>query len=119
MSRSTPSVAATVPDALPLPDRRALVVAAVLLYGVGDVATTAVGLAVPGIVEANPTARPVLVAHGVPGLIAFKAVVMGCFFAVASALPARHRVAVPLGLVLVGAAVTAWNLLIICRAVLA
>lgn len=119
MSRSTPPAAATVPDALPLPDHSTLVVAAILLYGIGDVVTTAAGLAIPGVVEANPTVRPLLVAYGVPGLIAFKAAVMGCFFAVASRLPARHRVAVPLGLTLVGAAVTAWNLLVICRALVA
>ena len=88
-------------------------IAAVLLYGVGDTATTLWGLESGGIAEAGPIARPLIEAYGPRALIAVKAAVFGSFYLVWIGLRTPGRVAVPLALALVGGVVTAWNLFVV------
>lgn len=95
----------------------ALWVAAVLLYGVGDTATTVWGLSAGGVAEAGPVAAPLVAAHGAPVLVGLKVAVFGVFLGAFRALRTPGRSAVPLALVVVGAAVTLWNLFVIANAV--
>lgn len=87
--------------------------AAVLLYGVGDTVATLWGLSVSNVAEAGPVAGPVMAAHGEVALLAVKAVVIGGFYLVWRLVRTPSRVALPLALSVVGAAVTTWNLVVI------
>jgi len=93
--------------------QQALWVAAVLLYGVGDAATTAVGMTTPGVAEAGPVAVHLVGGDGVGGLLALKVVLLAGSYGVWSVLRTPGRVAVPLALAFVGAVVSGWNLLVI------
>lgn len=83
---------------------------ALALYGVGDLATTAIGLQHGSISEAGPVASVVFAQAGVLGLFLLK----GAFFAgcavVWSVLDTPGRTGIPLALAVVGVAVTGWNL---------
>jgi len=91
---------------------------AFLFFCVGDVATTQVGLSTPGVVEAGPVVAPVLREYGLAAMVGLKAVTLGLFYGVAGVVPEPHAVGVPLGLAIVGVLVTAWNLVVICLAVI-
>lgn len=84
---------------------------AILLFGVGDVVTTAVGLAGGHLVEVGPLAAPVIDHFGLAALAGLKLAA----FAVCVALWRNSRrpsaVGVPLGLVTLGVLVTAWNVM--------
>ncbi|WP_049926501.1 hypothetical protein [Natronomonas moolapensis] len=88
-------------------------VAAILLYGIGDTATTLWGLSVGGVAEAGPVAGPLIEVYGPRALLLVKATVFGSFYAVWVMLRTPGRIAVPLALALVGGGVTAWNLLVV------
>jgi hypothetical protein len=88
-------------------------IAAILLYGVGDTATTLWGLSVGGIVEAGPIARPLIETYGPRALLLVKAMVFGAFYVAWVMLRTPGRIAVPLALALVGGVVTAWNLFVV------
>lgn len=88
---------------------RELWIAAVLLYGVGDTASTLFGLHVGGVAEAGPIAAPAIAAFGGTGLFAVKVAVFVTFAAAWRALHTPARVAVPLALATVGGLVTTWN----------
>lgn len=93
-----------------LDDRAKLLwIAAVLLYGVGDTATTFWGLSTGGVAEAGPIARPLIDAYGPVALVGIKVVVFVSFYAAWRVLETPGRVAIPLALAVVGAAVTGWN----------
>ena len=85
---------------------------AILTFGVGDVVTTAAGLSL-GAVESHPLSEIVLTAAGIPGMIAWKALTLAAFVGFAAAVPRQWRVGVPIGVVLWGAVVTTWNLLVV------
>lgn len=93
--------------------QRALWVAAVALYGVGDTVTTVGGLQAGGVVEAGPVAASFVAASGVPGLLALKGLFFAGTFALWSAVDSEGRVAIPLALAVVGAFVTCWNLAVL------
>jgi hypothetical protein len=93
--------------------QRALWLAAVLLYGVGDAATTAIGLTIPGVAEAGPLAVHLVGADGIGGLLALKVALFAGSYGVWSVLRTPGRVGIPLALAFVGAIVSAWNLLVI------
>jgi hypothetical protein len=101
-----------------LPRSRAarLWLVAVLGFGVGDLLTTAVGLARPGVVEAGAVATPVLRGYGLVGLLTLKLLAFAVGYAVWVAVPRPHSLGVPLGLALVGVVVTVWNTLVILSA---
>jgi len=82
---------------------------ALLLYGLGDLVTTVVGVAQPGIGEIGPVAGPVLDAYGTSGLVLLKSGTLAASYAVWRFLGAPHRVGIPLGLAVVGLVVTSWN----------
>ena len=88
-------------------------VVAILLYGIGDTATTLWGLSVGGVAEAGPVAKPLIEAYGPHALLFVKAVVFGSFYLVWAGLRTPGRIAVPLALALVGGVVTAWNLFLV------
>lgn len=91
-------------------------IAALVLYGVGDTVTTLWGLSTVGVAEAGPIAGVVIDTHGQYALVLLKAAVFPTFYLVWRILRTPGRIAVPLALALVGAVVTAWNLIVITTA---
>ncbi|MFW6320389.1 MAG: hypothetical protein ACOC0Z_00945 [Halohasta sp.] len=85
-------------------------------FGVGDLVSTVVGLRLPGVVEAGPVAAPVFDRYGLAGMVGLKLVTIVAGYGCWRALPAPHRVGVPLGLAVVGVAVTGWNTVVVSAA---
>ncbi|SNZ05008.1 hypothetical protein SAMN06269185_0749 [Natronoarchaeum philippinense] len=88
-------------------------VLAVAVYGVGDLASTLVGLQL-GATESNPI--PAALIELSPGFLAvvvvlslWKAATMAAFALVAWRLPSPYAAAVPAGLCLIGVTVVGWN----------
>ena len=86
---------------------------AVLVYGVGDLLSTLVGIRL-GAREGNPL--PAALIDLAPGfleaallLTVWKAVTILAFVGFAWRLPSEYAVAVPIGLSLIGIAVVGWN----------
>jgi len=92
-------------------------VVAVCFFGVGDVATTAVGLGLPGVTEASPHVREFVYRHGLPGMVSLKFAALSIAFVVWRTAPRPYAVGVPLGLAAMGVALTAWNLFILFSAI--
>ena len=92
-------------------------IAALLLYGFGDLITTTVGLAQRGIVEVGPVANPVVEAYGTPGLVVLKSATLVGSYLAWRLVPPPHRIGIPLGLAFVGIVVTGWNTAVIWVAV--
>lgn len=113
------SVAQDTADALPdeFDPSTALWATALLSFGVGDVATTHVGLKQSGIHEGNPAARGVLDAGGTPAMIVVKVAVFLAAYAAYNQAPEDHRIGIPMGLALLGVAVVYHNLATIQEAV--
>ena len=96
--------------------RTTLWVAAIVFFGVGDLTTTAIGLGVAGVVEAGPVVGPVIDRYGVAGIGLVKTLVFAGSYGLWRAVPAPHRLGVPLGLAVVGVGVTGWNSLVVAVA---
>lgn len=113
---SSPSLptAASLP-ALPASTAARLWLLALLSYGLGDVATTVVGVHTPGVVETNPLARRAFAHSVVGGMVALKAAAFAGSYLLWRLAPRGCRLGVPLGLALSGVAVTGWNLLVLAR----
>lgn len=90
---------------------------AILFYGIGDPATTMIGLSTGGVAEAGPIAAPAIDRFGLAGLWGVKVTLFSIFGLVWAILDTPGRLAVPAALTVVGAATTAWNLLVIATAV--
>lgn len=86
---------------------------AVVLYGIGDTITTLVGLHSDGATEGGPVALYVLGQGGIPGFLLLKTGFIGVCFLVWWLVRTPGRVAIPLALVVVGAVVTCWNLVVV------
>ena len=113
---STDGPSAGGPFAL-LASRQQLVwAAAILLYGVGDTATTFWGLTTGGIAEAGPVAAPLIETYGRLSLLVVKAATFSAFYLLWRVVRTPGRVAVPLALATVGALVTVWNVLVVASA---
>lgn len=84
-------------------------VAAILMFGVGDVVTTLVGISAFGAVELSPVAGPVVETIGLWALVPLKAATLVAFYGLFAYTPTDYREGVPLGLSLVGAAAVGWN----------
>lgn len=107
MSSNTGFVAAAI-------DNQSLLwVLAVVLYGLGDTVTTLVGLESDGVTESGPVALYALGQGGIPGFLLLKIGFIGVCFLAWWAVRTPGRVAIPLALVVVGAVVTGWNLVVI------
>jgi hypothetical protein len=83
---------------------------ALLAYGVGDLATTVVGLSFGRAAEAGPLAAESLARGGFPGLVALKLATLLGFYLLWRVASTPGRVAIPLALAVVGVGVTLWNL---------
>lgn len=86
---------------------------AVVVYGVGDLVSTIVGLQL-GATESNPI--PAALIEFAPGFLAvvlvltlYKAATMAAFAAVAWRLPSPYAASIPIGLCLIGVCVVGWN----------
>ncbi|WP_336327808.1 DUF5658 family protein [Halovenus sp. HT40] len=107
MSRNT-GIIATV-----MSNQSLLWVLGVVPYGLGDTVTTLVGLKSDGVTEGGPVALYALGQGGVPGFLLLKIGFIGVCFLVWWVVRTPGRVAIPLALVVVGAVVTGWNLVVI------
>jgi hypothetical protein len=82
---------------------------ALLGFGLGDVATTLVGLSAGHLIEVGPFVAPMINQFGIFALLGLKIlsfVVAGLLWWVT---PRPHAVGVPLGLATLGVLVTGWN----------
>ena len=86
---------------------------AVLLYGGGDTVTTLWGLSTESTDEIGPLVGPLVDLYGVGGLLIAKIVSVSVFVLIWHLLWKPTRVAVPFALIVVGGAVTVWNLAVI------
>jgi hypothetical protein len=84
-------------------------VIAVVFYGLGDAATTGIGIHTSGLVEAGPFVAPLLERYGLGVMFLLKIGVLGGMFALWRRMPRPQRLGVPLGLATVGVVVTTWN----------
>lgn len=91
----------------------ALWVLAVAFFGVGDLATTAAGLAVDPVVELAPTVRTVAEGWVLPVMVLLKGAVFALSYLLWRATPRPHDVGVPLGLATLGILVTGWNAVVL------
>jgi hypothetical protein len=82
---------------------------AVLFYGFGDLVTTLVGLDLGVATEASPFASILVAQHGIGFIYVAKLSALGLFYLLWTVTPRPHRDGIPLGLCLVGVAVTVWN----------
>lgn len=97
-----------------LADREPLLwLGAVALYGVGDAVTTVVGLSTGRGAEAGPIAAGLIEAHGFAGLLLLKVVTVGLFYLLWRLVRTPGRVAIPAALLVVGAFVTTWNVIVL------
>ncbi|EMA00727.1 hypothetical protein SAMN05443574_101149 [Haloarcula vallismortis] len=97
----------------------ALWAVAVAFFGVGDLVTTLVGYSITGVTELSPVVKLLLEQRAMLVLTGLKAAVFVGFFAIWKWISWPYSIGIPLGLALLGVAVTAWNTGIILTAVLA
>lgn len=90
---------------------------AALTFGIGDLATTYVGLQIDGVYEMSPTANIILQSGGYTNLIIAKSFTLIILIAVYKAVDEDWMVAVPITLILVGVFITLWNLHIIINTI--
>ncbi|MFC7177012.1 hypothetical protein [Halosegnis marinus] len=97
-----------------LADRqRRLWLLALASYGLGDLATTLVGLAAGRGAEAGPLAAGLLGRYGLAGIVLLKLGSLAVFALLWRVAPNPGRVAIPLALSVVGVGVTAWNVFVL------
>ena len=93
-------------------DRR-LWVAALAFFGVGDAATTYFGLHATNVKEVGPFVTPVVEAYGIGAVIGVKALTLLLAYAGYRIAPSPINIGIPLGLAVLGAVVTTWNVFIL------
>lgn len=91
-------------------------VLALLTFGVGDVVTTWLGLRISGVVEVGPVTTPIVQRYGIAAILGLKGLVFAGGFLAWRLLPPPHRVGIPLGVAVVGVAVTCWNAVVLLAA---
>ncbi|MDS0221819.1 hypothetical protein NDI54_10720 [Haloarcula sp. S1AR25-5A] len=87
----------------------ALWAVAVVFFGVGDLVTTFVGYSITGVTELSPVVKLLLEQHAFVALTGLKAAVFVGFFAIWKYVSWPYSIGVPLGLAILGVAVTVWN----------
>lgn len=103
-------------SALSLPPERVIWAAALLTFGVGDVATTHVGLQQQGVEESHPLSEAVLGVGGSEAMVGVKISVFMAAWAVYQNTPREYRAGIPLGLLLLGSYIVANNMWVIQEA---
>lgn len=83
---------------------------AIITFGIGDVVTTAVFITAEMNHEGNPLVASALYTYGLWILMPWKIAVFGIFAAIYRLVPSQISVGVPIGLTLVGTALTVWNI---------
>jgi len=96
--------------------KRELWVYALLMYVVGDLVTTFVGLQYTPLTEIGPLPAALLSEFGFGSLVVTKLVFVGLFALLWRVAPRPASVGVPLALVIVGTGITVWNLFLIVGA---
>jgi hypothetical protein len=95
----------------PLRDRQAALWATgILCFGVGDLLTTVLGLQVDGVTERNAVPAVLIEQYGFAAMVGLKLLAFGGCYVLWRVARRPHRLGVPLGLALLGVAVTLWNL---------
>ncbi|MBX0297629.1 DUF5658 family protein [Haloarcula nitratireducens] len=92
---------------------------AILLFGVGDLITTGVGLRVGGVVETNPIPRLFFQYSVLGAMGALKIAAFGGFYVCWRLVPRPYSMGIPLGLAVLGGVVTSWNLRVVLLALTA
>jgi len=82
----------------------------ILFYGFGDILTTLIGLRMQLATEAAPISALLIETHGAGFIYVTKICTLGLFYFLWKAVPHPHRIGIPIGLSLVGIAVTGWNI---------
>ena len=85
----------------------------IVLYGFGDLVTTAGSRWAGHAVEAGPVVSTAMGRYGLPGLLVVKVATLVGFFLVWRRLRTPGRIGIPLALTVVGAAVTGWNVVVL------
>lgn len=85
----------------------------VLFFGVGDLATTAVGLATGSATERNVAPALAVDRHGIVALFGLKLLAFGVCYLLWRVSGRPYRLGVPLGLSLLGVVATGWNLTVL------
>lgn len=86
---------------------------AILLFGVGDLLTTTVGLVNGPVVETGPVVADLLRRYGVLAIVGSKTALFALCAVLYRRVPSPHHLGVPLGLATMGVLVTGWNLWVI------
>jgi hypothetical protein len=90
---------------------------AVVLFVVGDLLTTFVGLQLPTVVEASPVATWLINGYGLELIFPVKLGVFVGLYGFSRIVPRPHSIGVPLGLCALGFVLTVWNGAVIVAAV--
>lgn len=86
---------------------------AVLTFGMTDIITTYIGLATGVAYEASPLAAAIFGDHRFGFIYVAKAAVFVLFFLIWRFVPTPYNVSIPLGLLILGVMITAWNTYVI------
>lgn len=86
---------------------------ALLSFGLGDLATSLVGISLGMAREASPIIAPLVADFGLPVLVLAKGSMLALSYLGWSVTPTPYDSAIPLGLVAIGVPVTVWNTYII------
>lgn len=88
---------------------------ALMLFGIGDLVTTAVGMRSPGVVEMG-VAAPLVQQYGFKIVLVLKSATLVGFYVLARSVARPYRKGIPIGLAFLGLLVTAWNLVVLAIA---
>lgn len=90
---------------------------AIAFFGVGDLVTTTIGYSIVGVTELSPVVTVLLEQRALVSLTVLKTAVIAAFFAIWKYAAWPYSVGIPLGLSILGVAVTVWNAGVILVAV--
>lgn len=86
---------------------------AAAMFGVGDVATTTLGLIAFDVVEGNPAAGLILSEAGLVGMVVAKVAVVAILLGIYVESPRDIRFAIPVTLAIMGTVIVGWNIAVI------
>ena len=100
-------------ETIPTPRvERSLWIVALLLFGVGDLVTTVYFIVEAGAVETHPIGGPAIDLLGFWALVPLKAIAVVICYGLYRLAPREYAVGVPIGLILLGGYLSAWNTII-------